>query len=105
MACSKMETLLVRPEVCGTNRLKESQILMEQRVVSLEYLKWMVKLLGFQSEIQYRPSLENKAADGLSRICHPAQIMALTVPKMVQMDKLANELKADARLQKLIRDL
>ena len=31
--------------------------------------------------------------------------MALTVPKVVQMDKLANELKADARLQKFIREL
>ena len=74
-------------------------------MVSPEYLKWMVKLMGFQFEIQYRPDLENKAADGLLRICHPATIMALTVPKVVQMNQLASEVKADGRLQGIIQDL
>ena len=31
--------------------------------------------------------------------------MALTVPKVVQMDQLASELKADERLQGIIQDL
>ena len=49
---------------------KNLKYLMEQREVCPEYLKWMVKLMGYQFEIHYRVGMENNVADGLSRICH-----------------------------------
>lgn len=64
-----------------------------------------MKLMGFQFEIHYRLGLENKAADGLSRINHPATFMALTVPQVIQLDQLAREVGKDVRVQQIIKDL
>ena len=78
---------------------------MEQRLVNLEYQKWMIKLMGYQFNIQYRPGLENKAADGLSRISQPTSLLAMTVPHVLQMERLLQEVAADDRLQAVIRQL
>jgi len=67
---------------------KSLKHLMEQRLVSPEYQKWMIKLMGYQFDIQYRPGLENKAADGLSRISQPASLLAMTISHVLQMDQL-----------------
>jgi len=49
--------------------------------------------------------LENKAADGLSRISHSAALLAITVPKVIQLDQLAHEVETDEKLQKVVKDL
>ncbi|XP_048496700.1 transposon Tf2-1 polyprotein [Beta vulgaris subsp. vulgaris] len=43
------------------------KFLMEQRVVGVEYQKWLSKLMGFEFEIQYNPGASNRVADALSR--------------------------------------
>ena len=43
------------------------KFLSDQRLMGDDQLKWTSKLLGLDFEIQYRPGLENKAADALSR--------------------------------------
>ena len=78
--------------------------LMEQREVNPEYLKWMVKLMGYQFEIQYRPGLENKAMDGLSRIFPATTVMALTIPRVLQLDKLQQEVAANMKLQEVVKE-
>lgn len=56
---------------------------MKQREVNLEYQKWMLKLMRYQFEIQYRPGIENKDADALSRVSSSEELMALSIPIVV----------------------
>ena len=64
-----------------------------------------MKLMGYQFKIHYQAGMENKAIDGLSRICYTATLMALTVLRVVQLEKVASEVEADERLQKIIQEL
>ena len=65
----------------------------------------MLKLMGFHFEIHYHPGLENKTADSLSRISQLAALLALTIPKVVQLDQLACEVEKDTYLQGIITEL
>ena len=52
--------------------------LLKQRISTLDQQKWLVKLMGFDYEIEYRPGRENVAADALSRL--HGELMAISCP-------------------------
>ena len=43
------------------------KFLTDQKLWGEDQFRWTSKLIGFDFEIRYRPGLENKAADALSR--------------------------------------
>ena len=70
---------------------KSMRFLLEQREVNLEYQKWLTKLMGFDFEIHYKPGMENKAADALSRKAVVAELLAVSVPTVVQLEEISGE--------------
>ena len=62
-----------RPYLLGQKFLirtdqKSLKYLLEQRVVEGEHHKWLLKLLSYNFNIQYKPGKDNTAADALSRL-------------------------------------
>ncbi|TYK23464.1 putative retroelement pol polyprotein [Cucumis melo var. makuwa] len=55
----------------GKFRVKTDQkalkFLLDQRIIQPQYQKWIAKLLGYSFEVVYKPGVENRAADALSR--------------------------------------
>lgn len=80
--------------------------LLEQKEVNLEYQKWLIKLLGFNFEISYKPGCENKVADGLSRSMSVSSlILSLTTPSVLQWEDLFKEIAENKTIQEMIRKI
>ena len=92
--------LLGRRFIVRTDQ-KSLRFLMEQREVNLEYQKWLTKLLGFDFEIVYKPGLDNKAADALSRQMEVKELYAVSVTTALQLEEIACEVDKDPILLKL----
>ena len=89
---------------------KSLKFLLEQREVTMDYQKWLTKLLPYTFEILYKPGIDNKAADGLSRIQYsalevkPAELFALTMPTSLQLQDILMEIDADPTIQQLLKE-
>lgn len=101
LAIQKWKHYLVGRRFVVCTDQKSLKYLLEQREVNFEYQKWLTKLLGFDFEIQYRPGLENKAADALSRRVGVLELMALSVPKAIQLEDITSEVDRDQRLSEI----
>ena len=81
------------------------KFLLEQRVIQPQYQKWISKLLGYSFEVMYKPGLENKAADALSRIPPLVQLNQLTTPNIIDVSMIKEEMNNDEKLQKIRREI
>lgn len=47
--------------------------------MSLDYQKWLIKLIGYNFKIRHQLGLENNVADALSHVNHQINLMALFI--------------------------
>lgn len=84
---------------------KSLKFSLEQRLVNEEHQKWLTKLLGFDFNIEYKPRLENKIADALSRIKLATTLITLSIPCVLQQDELSKAVKKDPELSQILTAL
>ncbi|TYK14455.1 transposon Tf2-1 polyprotein isoform X1 [Cucumis melo var. makuwa] len=56
-------------------------------------------------EVEYKPGIENKATDALSRIPSTAQLCNMTAPVFLGLKVIKEEVEKDEKLQKIIAEL
>ncbi|XP_073221448.1 uncharacterized protein [Cicer arietinum] len=67
---------------------------------------WATKLLGYHFDIIYKPGLENKGADALSRMHDSGEMTSLIhVPEWLGRAEVIEEVHKDVALQKVISAL
>ncbi|KAA0057242.1 ty3-gypsy retrotransposon protein [Cucumis melo var. makuwa] len=60
-------------------------------VIQPQYQKWIAKLLGYSLEVIYKPGLENKAADALSKVPPVVHLNQLTAPSLIDLKIIKEE--------------
>ncbi|PKU84570.1 hypothetical protein MA16_Dca017957 [Dendrobium catenatum] len=96
--------LLGRHFIVRTDQ-RSLKFLLEQRMVIEEHQRWLSKLLGYDFEIQYRPGVENKVVDALSRYMEELQTVALSVPLMLDWEAIREESARDESMGKIMAEL
>ena len=61
--------------------------------------------MGFDLDIHYKPGLENKAANALSRKNPVPELFSASVPVAIQLEEVDSEVERDTELAKIIQDL
>ena len=84
---------------------KSLKFLLEQRVVQPQYQRWLAKLLGYTFDVEYKPGVENKAADALSRVTPTIQTHTVTTPISLDLQVIKEKVEKDTRLMKIIAGL
>lgn len=87
--------LLGREFIVHTDH-KSLKHFLQQRVSSPDQQCWLAKLLGYQFEVKYKPDLENRADDAMSR-CHGEVEMnsIISFPLWADRQKLLDEITND----------
>lgn len=96
--------LLGRKFIVRTDQ-KSLKFLLEPREINMEYQRWLTKILGFDFDIHYKPGLENKAADALSRKSPAVELFAVSVPVSIQLEEIGSEVERDEELSQLLQEL
>lgn len=83
---------------------KSLKHLLDQRAISGDQHKWAYKLLGLDYNIWYKPGVENKVADALSRMLgEQVCMLQMTAPKCVYLVELAEQVEQDPLYKKIIQ--
>ncbi|KAA0042009.1 Transposon Ty3-I Gag-Pol polyprotein [Cucumis melo var. makuwa] len=98
-----------RPYLLGTRFIvktdqKSLKFLLEQRAIQPQYQKWVAKLLEYSFKVVYKPGLENRAADALSR--KPSEVLncGISAPILIDLKTIKEEVDKDEKLQMLITE-
>ena len=73
--------------------------LLEQRITTMDKQRWIVKLMGYDYEIEYRLGRENKAIDALSRL--HGELSAVTYQQPAWLEEIRNEARHDPKLSSI----
>ncbi|KAM1111179.1 hypothetical protein ACFX19_010480 [Malus domestica] len=74
---------------------------LEQRITTPQQQHWLVKLLGYNYSVEYRPGSQNTASDALSRQAELLLVMGLSTPVFDCIPQLQHSYAHDPEVQKV----
>ena len=86
--------LLGKPFTVRTDQ-KSLKYLLEQRITTPTQTRWLLKLLGYDYEIEYKRGPENQGADYLSRVVE-FQFLSISQPRANWWPVLQKEVQEDS---------
>ena len=110
MAVQKWKHYLThRPFMIRSDQMS-LKYLWEQKEISSQFAKWLVKLMGFQFTVKYREGRTNKVADALSRMIpeskeNEANLQDISVLFLSDVLAIGREARQDQTLRKIINQL
>ncbi|KAL0536465.1 hypothetical protein IC582_025414 [Cucumis melo] len=105
LSVQRWRPYLLREKIVVKTDQKLLKFLLEQRVIQPQYQKWLSKLLGYSFEVVYKPGLENKAADALSRRPPDIHFNSISAPYLVDLETIKEEVEKDEKLKKIVANL
>ncbi|GAU28744.1 hypothetical protein TSUD_372530 [Trifolium subterraneum] len=96
--------LLGRHFIVTTDQ-KSLKQLWQQRITTPDQQNWATKLLGYQFDIVYKPGVENRGADALSRLPEGELEALVSYPIWEEGTVIQEEVHKDKALLKIIKDL
>ncbi|CAA7388549.1 unnamed protein product [Spirodela intermedia] len=79
------------------------KFLLDQKEIHSEYHKWVIKLMGFNFQIQYKEGKKNTTVDALSRAAQlrEAVVAIMCIAQGIDVTKINKEVEDDERLSKI----
>jgi hypothetical protein len=96
-----------RPYLLGSKFIvstdqKSLKFLLNQTISTITQQRWLVKLLGYDYDIEYKRGKENLVADALSRVEEPKTLMAISHPVPYWLEPIQEEIQSNPELQALV---
>ena len=102
LAIKKWRPYLLGQKILVRTDQKSLKYLLEQRVVEGEHHKWLLKLLSYNFDIQYKSGKDNTAVDALSRLPTEMTFATISAPFVLDFEDIANQVAEDPYLTNTI---
>ena len=102
LAIQKWRPYLLGRKFIIYNDQRSLKYLLEQQVVEGEHHKWLLKLLGYNFDIQYKPGKYNIAANALSTLPAELTLATLSAPFFLDFTELEKQVAADPYLANIL---
>lgn len=70
-------------------------------MIQSQYQKWIAKLLGYSFEVVYKPGLENKAVNALSKVPPTVHLNHFSAPTLLDLAIIQDEVEKDQQLKEI----
>ena len=74
---------------------KSLKYLWDQKINTVALQKWLTKLMGYDSVIEYKRGSGNVVADALSRCAENGELIALSQPKPSWLEPIKQEVQSE----------